>query len=274
MATGQAGSGLGIVAGPPTMAPRIDNLYALGTLLVVVQGDLPHVLVGGDLVGVEFGNGVGMTLDSIHLSTLGRVALVDPKTKVVEDVDVRVAKHLQSPADAGGAKDAQLLGVVDNNGVLAADAQLAHGGGKGLGGGQHVGVVAVLVDDLIEIEEPSLGNALLAEDLDARAAFGVIRHEPSCTEGDDAWVGADGGGGVLLEGVIELLGSDEVGGERPASEEAGEKGVWAEGGGGGDAQSRGAAGSKDGYGGHLERCCCRQSSPMEKGWAALLTKCG
>lgn len=178
MTTGQARPGLRVVAGPAAIAPRIDDLYALGTLLVVIQGNLPHVLVAGDLVGVDLRDGIGVALDGIHLPALGRVSLVNPQAEVVEDVDIVMAKDLEGPAHAWGAEDAQLLCIVDNNSVLAPDAQFAHGGGERFGSGQHVGVVAVLIDDLVEIEEAGLGNALLAEDLNAGAAFGVVWHEP------------------------------------------------------------------------------------------------
>lgn len=69
-------------------------------------------------------------------------------------------------------------------------------------------VVAVLVDDLIKIKEAGLGNALLAKDLDAGAAFGVVWHKPCRAERDDAWVGANGGWRVFLEGLVEFLGCD------------------------------------------------------------------
>lgn len=255
VARGQTGSRIWVHAGPPALASRVDDLHALCTLLVVVQRDLAHILEACDFVRVHLWDRVGVALDVVQLATLGGQALVHPQPEVVEQVDLWVPKDLERPADARGAENAQLFCIVDDNGVLAAEAQLAHGGGKGLRAGQHVGVLRVLVDDLIEVEEAGLGDALLAEDLDAGAALGVVWHEPRGTEGDDAGVGADRGGGVLLEGFVELLGGDEIGGEGAAGAACHKEGRGGSVGSEMGSRRCGPCGTgwpEDGYGGHLE----------------------
>jgi hypothetical protein len=114
-------------------------------------------------------------------------------------------------------------------------------------------IVAVLVNHLIEIEEASLGYALLAEDLDAGAALRVVWHEPCRAEGNDARISADRGGRILLEGIVQFLGGDEVGREGSAGEKGGEeRGRRAERGTASRVQARGMRGKpQDGDGGHL-----------------------
>lgn len=69
-----------------------------------------------------------------------------------------------------------------------------------------------LVDDFVEVEEASIGDALFAEGLQAISA--VVGEEPGCAEGDGAWCCGDLARGVLVESFIQFGGCDEVGGER------------------------------------------------------------
>lgn len=70
----------------------------------------------------------------------------------------------------------------------------------------------MFVDDLVEIKEAGLWDALLAEGLDASAAVGVVWHKPCCAEGNDTRVCTDGGRRVLLQGLAEFAGGHEIGG--------------------------------------------------------------
>jgi hypothetical protein len=76
-------------------------------------------------------------------------------------------------------------------------------------------VRATLVDHSVKVEESSFGDALLTEDLDAASL--VIGEEPGGTKRNNAGVSANWRRRVLLEGLVELLWGDEVGGEVAAS---------------------------------------------------------
>lgn len=68
-----------------------------------------------------------------------------------------------------------------------------------------------LVDDFVEIEEAGIGDALLAEGLQATAA--IIGEEPAGAEGDGARCCGDLAWRVLLQRGLQFGGGNEVGGE-------------------------------------------------------------
>ncbi len=177
----------------------------------MILGNFTYLLVAGDLALIKVGDWIRIALNGIEITGLGRVAFLNPLLEVVEDVYFGVAEDTKCPANTWRTEDTELVVVVDNDGVVLADAQGAHGLGELLGGREHVRVGRVLVLDLVEIEEAGLGDALLVEGLDAGA--GIIGQKPGGTEGDDAGIGADGGGRTRLEGLSKLLGRHEIGRE-------------------------------------------------------------
>lgn len=74
-----------------------------------------------------------------------------------------------------------------------------------------MGVRAPQVGDLVDVEESGLGNSLFDEDVESFPA--VVGQEPGGAERDDARIGIDLCGRVLLESFVELLGGNEIGGE-------------------------------------------------------------
>lgn len=135
MARRQSFSRLGGLAGESGVGTSIDDLDSLGALLVVIESDLAHILVARDLALVELGYGIGIALDSKEVAGLGRITFLDPLLEAVEDMNLGVAEDTEGPANTRGTKYAELRRIVDNNSVVSADAQLAHGLSKVLGAG-------------------------------------------------------------------------------------------------------------------------------------------
>jgi len=76
-----------------------------------------------------------------------------------------------------------------------------------------VWVRGIVVFDGVEVEEASVGYALLLEDLLAGSLLGVVGEEPGGAEGNYAGGGGDFGRDHIGECGGELFGCDEVGWE-------------------------------------------------------------
>lgn len=176
MAGGQALPGLGVLADEAAVRPCVEDLDALGALLVVLLRGLLNLLEAGDPLLGHLRDRVRIAVDAVKLAGLSGVALLDPELKVVQDVDLVVAEDAQGPSHPRRAEDAQLLRVVDDDRIVLTNPELAHGLGELPRARQHVRVRAVLVDDLVEVEEAGPRDALLAIDIDALSR--VVRQEP------------------------------------------------------------------------------------------------
>jgi hypothetical protein len=64
-----------------------------------------------------------------------------------------VAEDAQSPSNTGCTEDAEFGTVVDDDVIVAADTEFAHGLGEDLRAGQHVRVRGAGVRDRVKVEE-------------------------------------------------------------------------------------------------------------------------
>src|SRR5690606_22799836 len=99
--------------------------------------------------------------------------------------NVLCAKGAESPPDAGGAEETLL--VIDNDGHVFADAQLADGIGKFGRRGEHVGQVCRVIGDVVDVEGAGAGQV-------ARAIFFLrvatgIGHVPAGINEDEVGIG-------------------------------------------------------------------------------------
>lgn len=98
-----------------------------------------------------------------------------------------------------------MRGIVDDQGILSGDPELAHRVRERLGIGKHVGIWRIALDS-IEIEEPRAGDPLLEKFYVAVAC--IVGKVPFRGEGNNlraAW--------GVANGCQELGGADDIGGE-------------------------------------------------------------
>jgi hypothetical protein len=79
------------------------------------------------------------------------------------------------------------------------------------------GVSAVLCMEERTRIVPSTGNMTLLEDFISRPLLGIVRHEPTGTQGDDSRRGSQAGRSVAFQSGVELCRLDQVRGERHCS---------------------------------------------------------